>query len=84
MEQPIRFVGMEVHKDTIVVAVAATGEVGKVTAYGTFPNTGAGPALWRPLPRPAGHCSRYRPRRLQRLVVENRCGWTGLTTKPFA
>ena len=42
MEQPIRFVGMDVHKDTIVVAVTASGEVGKATAYGTFPNTGAG------------------------------------------
>src|SRR5580692_2285198 len=41
MEQPTRFVGMDVHKDTIVVAVTATGEVGKATAYGTFPNTAA-------------------------------------------
>ena len=29
------------HKDTIVVAVAATGKVGKATAHGTFPNTAA-------------------------------------------
>jgi hypothetical protein len=28
MEQATRFVGMDVHKDTIVVAVTATGEVG--------------------------------------------------------
>jgi transposase len=41
MEQATRFVGMDVHKDTIVVAVTATGEVGKATAYGTFPNTAA-------------------------------------------
>jgi len=41
MEQSTRFVGMDVHKDTIVVAVTATGEVGKATAYGTFPNTAA-------------------------------------------
>jgi transposase len=39
MEQSTRFVGMDVHKHTIVVAVTATGEVGKATAYGTFPNT---------------------------------------------
>jgi transposase len=39
MEQPIRFVGMDVHKDTIVVAVTTTGEVGKATLYGTIPNT---------------------------------------------
>jgi transposase len=39
MEQPTRFVGMDVHKDTIVVAVTAAGEVGKVTAYGKLPNT---------------------------------------------
>jgi transposase len=41
MEQSTRFVGMDVHKDTIVVAVTATGDVGKATAYGTFPNTAA-------------------------------------------
>jgi transposase len=33
---------MDVHKDTIVVAVTASGEVGKAMAYGTFPNTAAG------------------------------------------
>ena len=41
MEQPTRFVGMDVHKDTIVVAVTATGEVGKATPYGRLPNTAA-------------------------------------------
>jgi transposase len=41
MEVSTRFVGMDVHKDTIVVAITATGEVGKATAYGTFPNTAA-------------------------------------------
>jgi transposase len=39
MEQSTRFIGMDVHKETIVVAVTATGEAGKATAYGTFPNT---------------------------------------------
>jgi transposase len=29
---------MDVHKDTIVVAVTTAGEVGKATPYGTFPN----------------------------------------------
>jgi hypothetical protein len=41
MEQPTRFIGMDVHKDTIVVAVTAIGEVGKATPYGKFPNTAA-------------------------------------------
>jgi transposase len=41
MEQSTRFVGMDVHKATIVVAVTATGEVGRATAYGTVPNTTA-------------------------------------------
>ena len=41
MEQPTRFIGMDVHKETIVVAVTATGDVGKATSYGTFPNTAA-------------------------------------------
>jgi transposase len=41
MEQSTRFIGMDVHKETIVVAVTATGDVGKATPYGTFPNTAA-------------------------------------------
>jgi transposase len=39
MEQLTRFIGMDVHKDTIVVAVTAAGDSGKATPYGTFPNT---------------------------------------------
>ena len=35
MEEPTRFIGMDVHKDTIVVAVTAAGDVGKATPYGT-------------------------------------------------
>jgi transposase len=41
MEQPTRFIGMDVHRDTIVVAVTAIGDVGKATPYGTLPNTPA-------------------------------------------
>jgi transposase len=41
MDQPTRFIGMDVHKETIVVAVTAAGSVGKATAYGTIPNTAA-------------------------------------------
>jgi len=41
MEEPTRFIGMDVHKDTIVVAVTATGDIGTATPYGTFPNTTA-------------------------------------------
>src|SRR6201993_2817687 len=41
MEQPIRFIGMDVHEATIVDAVTAAGDVGKATPYGTFPNTAA-------------------------------------------
>ena len=41
MKQSTRFIGMDVHKDTIVVAVTAMGDAGKATAYGTFPNTAA-------------------------------------------
>jgi transposase len=41
MEQSTRFIGMDVHKATIVVAITATGEVGKATPYGTVPNTTA-------------------------------------------
>jgi transposase len=41
MEQAIRFIGLDVHKDSIVIAIAAAGEAGKATAYGTIPNTSA-------------------------------------------
>jgi transposase len=41
MEQSTRFIGMDVHKATIAVAVTTTGEVGKATTYGTVPNTTA-------------------------------------------
>src|ERR1700692_2455563 len=41
MEQPTRLIGMDVHRDTIVVAVTAVGDVGKATPYGTLPNTAA-------------------------------------------
>jgi hypothetical protein len=41
MEQSTRFRGMDVHKDMIVVAVTATGDIAKATAYGTFPNIAA-------------------------------------------
>ena len=41
MEQSTRFIGMDVHKATIVAAVTAAGEVGKATSYGTHANTPA-------------------------------------------
>jgi transposase len=41
MEQPTRFIGMDVHKDTIAVAVTATGDSGAAAPYGTCPNTTA-------------------------------------------
>jgi transposase len=41
MEQATRFIGLDVHKNTIVVAITAAGEAGKATAYGTIPNTSA-------------------------------------------
>ena len=41
MQQPTRFIGLDVHKETIVVAITAAGEAGKAAAYGTIPNTSA-------------------------------------------
>ena len=61
MEQPTRFIGMDVHKDAIVVAVTTTGEIGNATPYGTVPNTAA--ALEKPeklCVNPAAASSRYR------------------------
>src|ERR1700748_3151891 len=54
MEQSTRFIGMDVHKDTIVVAVTATGDVGKATPYGTFANTAAAVEKLVKRLRPAG------------------------------
>jgi transposase len=39
MEQSTRFIGMDVHKNTIVIAVTAAGESGKATVFGSVPNT---------------------------------------------
>jgi len=41
MEQPTRFIGMDVYKETIVVGVTGAGDAGKATPYGTIPNTTA-------------------------------------------
>jgi hypothetical protein len=41
VEQPTRFIGMDVHKDTIVVAITAAGDSGKAIPYDTFPNSAA-------------------------------------------
>jgi transposase len=41
VEQATRFIGMDVHKDTIAVAVTAAGEDRKATPYATLPNTTA-------------------------------------------
>jgi hypothetical protein len=46
MDQPTRFVGMDVHKDTIVVAVTAAGDSGKATPYGTLPNSATALENW--------------------------------------
>jgi transposase len=39
MEKPITYVGLDVHKVTIAVAVAETGKRGEVREYGTIANT---------------------------------------------
>ena len=39
MEQPTRFIGMDVHKETIAVAATAAGDSGKATGYGIIANT---------------------------------------------
>jgi transposase len=41
MEQTTRFVGLDIHKATIVAAVISSGERGKAVVLGEFPNTPA-------------------------------------------
>ena len=44
MEQPTRFIGMDVHKDTIVVAVTAAGDAGRPRRMAHSPTP---PRRWR-------------------------------------
>ena len=41
MEQSITYVGLDVHKDTIAVALAEAGKRGEVREYGKIANTPA-------------------------------------------
>ena len=41
MEKPITYVGLDVHKDTIAVALAETGKRGEVREHGKIANTPA-------------------------------------------
>jgi hypothetical protein len=42
MDKPITYVGLDVHKDTIAVALAEMGQRRDVRAYGTIANTPSG------------------------------------------
>lgn len=41
MNQPTRLIGLDVHKETITVAVTTARETGKATLYGRIANTTA-------------------------------------------
>ena len=41
MDKFITYVGLDVHKDTIVIALAESGKRGEVQEYGKIPNTPA-------------------------------------------
>ena len=47
MEQRIIYVGLDVHKDTIAVALAEAGKRGELREYGKIANTPAALRTWR-------------------------------------
>jgi hypothetical protein len=63
MKQPTRFIGMDVHKETIVVADTATGDVGKAAPYGGNGRRDQGdrPGGQRPVSHPTGRAGAELP-----------------------
>ena len=53
MDKPIIYVGLDVHKDTIAVALAEAGKRGDVREYGKIANT---PAALKGAGREIGRC----------------------------
>jgi hypothetical protein len=43
MAEPITYIGLDVHKETVAVALAAAGKRGEVRDYGTIANTPTAP-----------------------------------------
>jgi hypothetical protein len=66
MAKSITYIGLDVHKDTIAVALAETGLRGEVRGYGKIPNT---PTALKALSAKLARTGRHRAGKLPTVIT---------------